>query len=283
MHTADDGHGGKHQVELRATYRVQLHRGFGFDDLSEIVDYLTALGVSHVYCSPYLQAAPGSTHGYDVVDPHRLNAELGGASAHARMVGALHDAGLGQLLDIVPNHMAVDPANRWWWDVLENGPASHYTRYFDIDWPGTDDRAPFTVLVPVLGDHYGRVLEAGELRLARVGGSFVVRYHEHELPLSPASLVETLHAAARRAGSAELAAAAESIAELPDIRVPDDPAVFERHTRQLELTDELSRLCERRTEVAEAVDAELVTVSDDADRLDNLLRAQNYRLALWRT
>jgi (1->4)-alpha-D-glucan 1-alpha-D-glucosylmutase len=118
-----------------ATYRLQLHANFGFDDAAAIAPYLQALGISHVYCSPYLQAAPGSQHGYDVVDHHRVNEELGGAAAHDRFSKRLGECSLGQVLDIVPNHMAASgKRNRYWWDVLENGPASRYASYFDIDW-----------------------------------------------------------------------------------------------------------------------------------------------------
>src|SRR5437588_6517358 len=110
-----------------ATYRVQLHAGFGFDDVAAIAPYLSQLGVSHVYCSPYLQAAPGSTHGYDIVDYHRVGAELGGEEGRARFCSKLQKIGLGQVLDIVPNHMAIiGDHNAWWWDTLENGAASRY-------------------------------------------------------------------------------------------------------------------------------------------------------------
>src|SRR5260370_4241516 len=146
-----------------ATYRVQLNAGFTFDDAAAITGYLAALGVSHLYCSPYLQAAPGSTHGYDVVDHGRLNTELGGAPAHARLVDRLAAAGLGQVLDIVPNHMALaGRANAWWWDVLENGPSSRYAGYFDIDWDPPQRQLIAKGLMPVLRDHYGPGLEAGE-------------------------------------------------------------------------------------------------------------------------
>jgi (1->4)-alpha-D-glucan 1-alpha-D-glucosylmutase len=172
-----------------ATYRVQLHAGFTFDDAAAVSGYLARLGVSHLYCSPCLQAAPGSTHGYDVVDPSRLNAELGGAEAHARLTARLAAAGLRQVLDIVPNHMAVDGrANAWWRDVLEHGPRSPRAGYFDIDWDPPQPELAGVVLVPVLGDHYGRVLEAGELTVAERDGRPVVRYHEHELPLGPHTL-----------------------------------------------------------------------------------------------
>jgi (1->4)-alpha-D-glucan 1-alpha-D-glucosylmutase len=117
-----------------STYRVQLHEEFTFDDASKIADYLRTLGVTHLYCSPYLQAAPGSRHGYDVVDPQKVNEELGGEQGHARLVQRLEDLGLGQILDIVPNHMATGQQNRYWWDVLENGPSSRFATWFDIDW-----------------------------------------------------------------------------------------------------------------------------------------------------
>ena len=151
-----------------ATYRVQLRPDFGFDDAAAIAEYLADLGVSHLYASPYLQAAPGSTHGYDVVDHSRVNAELGGEAGHERLCRALGEAGLGQVLDIVPNHMAIGgPENRWWWDVLENGPSSLYASYFDVDWDPPEAKLRNTVLLPILGDHYGRVLEAGEVTVER--------------------------------------------------------------------------------------------------------------------
>jgi (1->4)-alpha-D-glucan 1-alpha-D-glucosylmutase len=265
----------------RSTYRVQLHKGFTFEDAARIAGYLSSLGVSHLYCSPYFQAVPGSTHGYDVADPHRFNDELGGAAGHASLVGALRKAGLGQILDIVPNHMAADAkANRWWWDVLENGPSSRYARYFDIDWEAGDSY--YTVLVPILGDHYGRVLEKGELTVARTGGTFVVRYFEHELPVSPKTVDDVLGRAARLCGSSELAEIAEAVASLPPARVTDRAGVQERHDRKLELAGRLADLCEGDAGLADAVDAELRELNSDADRLDGLLCRQNYRLAYWR-
>ena len=172
-----------------STYRVQLRPEFGFDDAAAVVPYLAELGVSHVYSSPYLQAAPGSAHGYDVVDHSRVNDDLGGAEAHGRFLAALREHGLGQVLDIVPNHMAIGGReNRWWWDVLENGPSSEYASFFDVDWDPPEAKLRNTVLLPVLGDHYGRVLEAGEIRLVEEGGAVVVRYHEHAAPIAPRSM-----------------------------------------------------------------------------------------------
>ncbi|MCL2394486.1 MAG: alpha-amylase family glycosyl hydrolase [Acidimicrobiaceae bacterium] len=156
------------RVEPRATYRVQLHAGFTFDDAASVAGYLSCLGISHLYLSPVLAATPGSTHGYDVVDPTTISAELGGAEGHERLQAALGEAGIGQLVDIVPNHMAVSGRdNRWWWDVLENGPASQYATYFDVDWDPPESKLRNVVLLPILGDHYGRELEAGQLRLER--------------------------------------------------------------------------------------------------------------------
>ena len=266
-----------------STYRVQLNKGFTFEDAARIAEYLSSLGVSHLYCSPYFQAVPGSTHGYDVADPHRFNEELGGAAAHASLVGALRQAGLGQVLDIVPNHMAADAkSNRWWWDVLENGPSSPYARYFDIDWEAADERSSYTVLVPILGDQYGRALEKGELTIVRTGGTFVVRYFGHELPVSPKTVDEVLGRAARLSGSAELADISEGVRSLPPARVTDRAGVQERHDRKIELARQLSELCERDTGVARAVEDEVREVNSDPDRLDELLRRQNYRVAYWR-
>ena len=267
-----------------ATYRVQLHAGFTFDDAAAITGYLAALGISHLYCSPYLQAAPGSTHGYDVVDHGRLNTELGGAPAHGRLVESLAAAGLGQVLDIVPNHMALaGRANAWWWDVLENGPSSRYASYFDIDWDPPQRKLIATVLMPVLGDHYGRVLEAGELTVERQGGSFVVRYYDHEAPLSPRTLDDLLARAADRAGSVELKNLAADLSQLPHSILTDRAAMAERHRGNEELRNRLARLCETQPEVAAAIDAEIAAVNSDRDALDDLLNRQNYRLAYWGT
>jgi (1->4)-alpha-D-glucan 1-alpha-D-glucosylmutase len=266
-----------------STYRVQLHPAFGFRDAAAVAGYLADLGVTHLYCSPYFQAASGSSHGYDVVDPQHVNRELGGAPAHADLVSALRDAGLGQVLDIVPNHMATDPSNPWWWDVLENGPASPYAGFFDIDWQGRDEKSAYRVLVPVLGDHYGRLLDAGEIGVERRGGEFVVRYHDHVVPVSPRTLDEVLAAAARRAGSADLAALADDAEALPPARMTDAAAVSERHDRKLRLAEHLAEVTAADPDLAAAVDAEVEALNADPDRLDALLRRQNYRLAFWRT
>jgi (1->4)-alpha-D-glucan 1-alpha-D-glucosylmutase len=169
-----------------STYRLQFQPEFGFDDAVRILPYLKALGVSHVYSSPFLQAAPGSTHGYDVVDHTRVNVELGGEEAFQRFVVALRENGIGHILDIVPNHMAIPGReNAWWWDVLRRGHASEFANYFDIDWSSGDEEK---VLVPVLGDHYAKVLERSELKVVKSDhGDFVVQYYDNEFPIDEAT------------------------------------------------------------------------------------------------
>ena len=173
---------------MRATYRIQLQASFGFDDAAGIAGYLAELGISHLYCSPYLKAAAGSAHGYDVVDHSELNPELGGDAGHARMCESLEAAGMSHIVDIVPNHMAVDAANRWWWDILRNGTTSRFAGYFDVDWDPPEAALRRKIFVPVLGDHYGRVLDAGDLSVDDSRDEPVVRYFEHVLPLAPGTL-----------------------------------------------------------------------------------------------
>ena len=157
-----------------STYRLQLHAGFTFEDAAKAAGYLKALGISHVYCSPYLQAAPGSMHGYDVVDHQKLNEELGGEEGHRQFCRRLKELELGQVLDIVPNHMALGRQNRYWWDVLENGPSSRYATWFDIDWNSSEAKLQNKVLIPVLGDQYGRILSSGQIKLERSDVSFQI-------------------------------------------------------------------------------------------------------------
>ncbi len=266
-----------------STYRIQLQPEFGFDDVASIAPYLHRLGVSHLYSSPYLQAAHGSTHGYDVIDHSRVNGELGGEEGHERMCAALGANDVGQVLDIVPNHMAIVGGNRWWWDVLENGPSSQYASYFDVDWDPPEAKLRNTVLMPILGDHYGRVLEAGEFRLQRDGGGFTVHYYEHILPVAPRSLDDLLATAARRCRSMELESLATFFGRLPPSYLTDRASVRERHRDKEVLRASLARLLREEPGVANAVDAEVAAMNADPDRLDNLLERQNYRLAFWRT
>ncbi|HET7746569.1 MAG TPA: malto-oligosyltrehalose synthase, partial [Vicinamibacteria bacterium] len=268
----------------RAAYRVQLHAGFDFEDAAGLAAYLAELGVSHLYCSPVLQAVPGSTHGYDVVDHSQVNAELGGADGFARLVRALRREGLRVLLDVVPNHMAVvTPHNRWWWDVLENGPSSRYASYFDVDWDPPEARLRNLVLLPVLEDQYGRVLDKGLVKVERTGGRFVVRYHEHVWPVAPRSIDGLLFAAAERAGSDEMAFLAGAHDRLPASTATDVVAVRRRHRDKEVLRRQLERLCHEEPEVAAALDAEIAAVNADPAALHEFLERQNFRIAYWKT
>jgi (1->4)-alpha-D-glucan 1-alpha-D-glucosylmutase len=189
----------------RSTYRLQLHAGFNFDAAAAVAPYLAALGISHAYTSPYLQAVKGSLHGYDVVDHSHVNLELGGEEGHARFCRVLGANRLGQVLDVVPNHMSiVGRENRWWWDVLRNGRRSRYATYFDVDWNSPEPKLLGKILMPILGDHYGRVLDAGEIKLVREPDGLVLRYFEHELPIDPETLPADLdRELARLAGDPE--------------------------------------------------------------------------------
>jgi (1->4)-alpha-D-glucan 1-alpha-D-glucosylmutase len=264
------------------TYRVQLNSAFRFSDAAAVAPYLAEIGVTHLYCSPVLQAAPGSAHGYDVVDPGRISDELGGSDGLTALRGALGDTGLGMIVDIVPNHMATAGRdNPWWWDVLENGPSSVRARAFDIDWDPPEAKLRQRVLVPVLGDHYGRVLEAGEIRVRREGGSFLVSYFDHELPVSPRTLDELLADAAVRSGRNQLAELARGFARLPDASLTDRDSVARRHEEKETLRARLDAACRADPALAEAVDTAVERFNSDPDRLDTLLGRQNYRLARW--
>jgi (1->4)-alpha-D-glucan 1-alpha-D-glucosylmutase len=160
----------------RATLRLQFHRAFTFADAQALVPYFARLGVSHLYASPIAVARPGSMHGYDVIDATQINPELGGEEGLRALAASLAQAGLGLILDIVPNHMAADTANLWWADVLRHGRASPYSRFFDIDWEADDK-----VLLPILGRPLEEVVAAGEIEL----GEHELRYFSHRLPLVP--------------------------------------------------------------------------------------------------
>ncbi|MDX1663967.1 MAG: alpha-amylase family glycosyl hydrolase, partial [Candidatus Promineifilaceae bacterium] len=184
-------------AERRASYRVQLNpEHFTLGEAARLADYLAALRVSHLYSSPVLEAAAGSQHGYDVVNPYGVSRSLGGEQGWRRLQQALSHHSLALLLDIVPNHMAITAKNPWWWAVLENGQASRYASYFDVDWDPPEARNRRQIVLPVLGDHYGRVLEAGELGLNFDGKAFTISYYDKRFPVDPASLGPLLARAA---------------------------------------------------------------------------------------
>ena len=266
-----------------STYRLQLHKGFTFDDAAAIVEYLKMLGVTHVYCSPYLQAAPGSMHGYDVVDHRRVNEELGGPAGHERFTRRLEKFGLGQVLDIVPNHMSLGAENKYWWDVLENGTNSRYASFFDIDWNSSEERLRDKVLVPILGEQYGRALSAGKVVVMRKGARFTVEAAGQTFPVSPASLSMILGKAAEYAKSDALNFVSASFARLPSPDFWDRRTILARHRDKKVLVGLLDRLGHEEADVSEAIDRVVSEVNGSVDALDEFLSQQYYRLAFWRT
>lgn len=265
---------------LLSTYRLQYTPDFSFAAAAAVVDYLRDLGVDAVYSSPSLQAVKGSAHSYDVVDPTKVSSDLGGEEAHRELCRAIRAHGLRHILDIVPNHMAIGSyRNKWWWDVLENGRWSRYAAYFDVDWelPGSAENL---VLLPILGDHYGRVLERGEVEIERRGQEFFVRYYDHRFPLCPRSFHHLLIPAAERSGATRLAYLAEALSELPK---SVEPEALRRRRRDKEVLKELlAELLERDARSAAEIDREIRDINRDRVRLDRLLSEQHYRLAYWR-
>ncbi|WP_269439358.1 alpha-amylase family glycosyl hydrolase, partial [Ralstonia pseudosolanacearum] len=208
----------------RATLRLQLHRAFTFDHARALLDDIAALGISHLYVSPITTAQPGSMHGYDVVDPTRVNPELGGEDALGRLVAALHARGMGLIVDIVPNHMAVGGAhNAWWLDVLENGPASAWAHAFDIQWQPPQPALHGKVLAPFLGEPYDTALQGGRLTLHYDPGAarLAIAYHDHRFPIALADYACVLRGAGpsgERDTDAALDAVAERFAALQSTR-----------------------------------------------------------------
>jgi (1->4)-alpha-D-glucan 1-alpha-D-glucosylmutase len=176
----------KHFNRPVSTYRLQFHRGFRFEDARRLVPYLHALGITHCYASPILKARAGSTHGYDITDHNQLNPEIGSEEEFHALVHELKAHGMGMVLDTVPNHMGVGHGeNPWWQDVLENGRASEYADFFDIDWQPFKTELCNKVLIPVLADQYGEELEQGRLPLERRQGRFFVQYYDKTLLIDP--------------------------------------------------------------------------------------------------
>ena len=267
----------------QSTYRLQLNRHFTFDDAASIAGYLKDLGLTHVYCSPYLQAAPGSMHGYDVVDHEKVNEELGGEPGHKRFCERLGELGLGQVLDIVPNHMALGPRNRYWQDVLENGPSSRYASWFDIDWNSAEVKLKNKVLIPVLGDQYGKVLASGDIKIEQEGETFRVRYFDHSWPIAPNSLATILQLSAKYLHEDTLGFIADSLARLPSPDSNDPILVQERQRDKDVIYALLGRACAEKNEVCQAISKAVDAINSDIELLDDLLNQQYYRLAYWRT
>jgi (1->4)-alpha-D-glucan 1-alpha-D-glucosylmutase len=262
----------------RATYRLQLTSSFGFDSAAQIAPYLTELGVSHLYSSPVLQAVKGSTHGYDVVDQGRVNADLGGVEQYRQLRAALERGGLGQILDIVPNHMAIGTtANTLWWDVLENGPASEVASFFDVDWDTSKDNR---ILMPILGEHYFEAIEQKLVKLVREGEHFVVHYYDHRLPAAPRTRAAVLRDASP--GDEDLRFWADSLENLPAPWATDRESTARRSRHKSVIYAQLKRLFEARPDLASRVDTALEELNGSTEALDAWLERQNWRIAHWK-
>jgi (1->4)-alpha-D-glucan 1-alpha-D-glucosylmutase len=306
-----------------STYRVQLNAGFTFADARAIVPYLQDLGIGALYTSPFLCATPGSTHGYDVTDYGSLNPEIGTDDDLQTLTTELRERGMGALVDVVPNHMGIaGGANAWWQDVLENGRTSPYAEFFDIDWRPLKEELRGKILLPVLGDHYGVVLERGELRLEYADGAFTVHYYETRLPIAPPTYPMILTMALERIaplspgptgeglGVRAGAGVADPLAEddlalleyqsiitaferLPPQDERDPDLVAERRREQVVAKRRLADLVAASPEVARAIEETVRVLNGDPsdsqgqahgfDALDRLLDAQSYRLSSFRT
>ena len=268
----------------RASYRLQLHAGFTFDAVRARLPYFAALGISHLYFSPIFTAAPGSTHGYDVVDHGQINPELGGISALYALGEELLTRDIGLIVDMVPNHVGLaTSSNPWWRDLLRYGESSRYANFFDINW-STQPHLPSGVVVyPILGQPFGAALEAGELRLILEEHDLALAYYEHHLPLAPASYPDVigLPPLDLRAQLADPAALGELLSLLDGLRAASSDDA-ER------LLEQFRRLLAQEPALADYVQARLTelngTVGDPVsfDRLDAILSQQHYRLAFWR-
>ena len=299
----------QHPAIPSATYRLQFNRGFTFIQARGVVAYLDDLGISHCYSSPYFLASAESTHGYDIADHNQLNPAIGSREDYDAFVAELRQRGMGQIVDFVPNHMGIaESLNRWWMDVLENGPGSIYAPYFDIDWCPLKDELEGKVLLPILGDQYGRVLEKGELKLLFESGAFFVEYYATRLPLAPRTYSHILRHALEIAtpgtsvdvlpvsvddkapdpGVNELRSILTALDHLPSRNELAPDKIAERLREKEVIKQRLEKLCGEQPEVSTAITTALREISGSAgvsrsfDSLDTLLGAQPYRLSYWK-
>ena len=278
-----------------STYRVQFNKEFRFVDCRDIVSYLHTLGIGALYSSPRFRARRGSEHGYDVASPLRVNSELGTDEEFDDLCAKLHTYGLGLVLDIVPNHMAASHENPWWMDVLENGPSSPYAHYFDIEWHPAISKAAFLqenkVLLPVLGDLYGNVLERRELTLGIDDGGFFLRYYERRIPIDPASYVNILDVCLERLAE-EHPEQRDAKAELEEIRsrarlIPSAPSttpeeIAVRLNEGRVVKARIFELYRDHPEPRLSIDSALRQIVEEPPRLHALLEKQSYRIAFWK-
>ncbi|MGZ5007393.1 MAG: malto-oligosyltrehalose synthase, partial [Methylobacter sp.] len=277
-----------------STYRLQLNKDFTFADAARTVPYLRRLGISHCYVSPYLKARPGSTHGYDIVDHNEFNPEIGSREDFERFIEALHDSGMGLITDIVPNHMAIMGSdNSWWLDVLENGRASAYASFFDIDWHPVKQALQNKILLPVLGDHYGDILEQRQLKLVfdAAQGEFSVYYYRHRFLIDPRTyplILSSQHSELPDYFSAGDPALPEyqtidnSFSKLPLRTETTEEKIEERKRDQDVFKKQLAKLCADSPALLRFIACRVEAINRAIGELHMLLEQQAYRLAYWR-
>jgi (1->4)-alpha-D-glucan 1-alpha-D-glucosylmutase len=278
-----------------ATYRLQFNRNFTFDDATKLVAYLHQLGISHCYASSFLTAMPGSMHGYDVIDPTSLNPEIGTEEDFNSFTTALHAQGMGLILDVVPNHMGIGKElNVWWRDVLENGPSSRYADAFDIDWHPIKRELENKVLLPILGDQYGTVLENQELQIVYADGSFTLQYHDRNLPLAPKSWLHILEEGVERLTDREQPSVIElqsimtALHHLPSQHERQPERVAERYREKEVIKRRLAALTDQHGAIRDFIEENVRRFNgvkgapESFDLLDRMLNGQAYRLASWK-
>ena len=283
-----------------ATYRLQFNHNFTFKMATELVSYLSGLGISHCYASPFLKARPGSLHGYDIIDHNALNPEIGDMDDFNRFTDALRAESMGLILDMVPNHIGIGSDNQWWMDVLENGESSDFADFFDIDWHPIQEELRGKVLLPILEDHYGTVLEKGllVLQFTAESGEFSLDYHEHRFPLDPASYalilghdIERLEA---RFESEEpiyldFRSLVTAFGNIPGHRTTTSPESRQVRQRDKEVQKRhLARLCRDNAEIPHFIAEKIVLFNGTPGEgqsyqlLHELIERQAFRLAYWR-
>ena len=281
-----------------ATYRLQLNGKFTLGHALELVDYLNSIGIDYFYLSPFLMPSPGSVHGYDVTNPARINPEIGTREEFRQLSDCLKQRGMGIIADVVPNHMCIDdPANEWWWDVLENGPSSLFARYFDINWNPPKRDLANKVLLPLLGDQYGRILEDQQIAVIYESGAFRVSVNQKPLPLAPRTWALVL-APAAAALKTRLGESHEHVLELESILTAlshlapnneEDPSKIRERQREKEvIRKRLAALIESSDAAREEIEGSRNRINGEGgvprsfDRLEELLAQQSYRLSFWK-
>lgn len=280
-----------------STYRLQFNHTFGFSKAKKLVPYLYELGITDVYSSPYFKARKKSLHGYDIVDPNTLNPEVGTAEEYEKFVRGLKKYEMGQIIDIIPNHMCNESDNPWWMDVLENGRSSPYSDFFDIDWTPAIRKLNGRLLIPFLGDQYGKALERQELRLVYEEGSFIIRYFDNKFPILPETYAVILEHRIEELKNlfseddphvVELLSIITALKHLPSHTEKDPGRVSERYREKEIVKKRLFALCNESTGIKTFIDDNVGIyngVKDDPksfNLLDGLLNEQVWRLSYWR-